>query len=117
MFHVKHITYKILFTLFLLNCNSPSYSKNRIDKNPNTGSELPVQEQLIEEYDLDITLYCIEDNNTLDIPTKTIINEISETLKEIGKGNYVFTGNSNIKEDTRKAERRSRRKESTKHEY
>lgn len=110
MFHVKHITYKILFSLFLLNCNSPSYSKNRIDKNPNTGSELPVQEQLIEEYDLDITLYFIEDNNTLDIPTKTIINEISETLKEIGKGNYVFTGNSNIKEDTRKAERRSRRK-------
>lgn len=110
MFHVKNITFKILLVLLLFNCNNYSYSKNRIDNNPNTDSELPAQEQLIEELDLDITLYCIEDYNTLDIPTKTIINEISETLKEIGKENYVFTGNSNIKEDTRKAERRSRRK-------
>lgn len=108
MFHVKRHTLKLVLLLCAFLINSTAYSKNNI--NPNLDSELVTQDRIIEDIDLDITLYFIEGNKEIDTPTKTIIKETTETLKEIGKDSYLLEGNSNIKEDSRKAERRSRRK-------
>lgn len=108
MFHVKRHTLKLVLLLCAFLINSKAYPKNKI--NPNLDSELVIQDRIIEDIDLDITLYFIEGNKEIDTPTKTIIKETTETLIEIGKDSYLLEGNSNIKEDSRKAERRSRRK-------
>ncbi len=108
MFHVKRHTLKLVLLLCAFLISSTAYPKNKI--NPNLDSELVTQDRIIEDIDLDITLYFIESNKEIDIPTKTIIKETTETLIEIGKDSYLLEGNSNIKEDSRKAERRSRRK-------
>ena len=95
MFHVKRHTLKLVLLLCAFLINSTAYSKNNI--NPNLDSELVTQDRIIEDIDLDITLYFIEGNKEIDTPTKTIIKETTETLKEIGKDSYLLEGNSNIK--------------------
>lgn len=107
---MKHQIFKLALIVFVFLINGTAYSKNKTKFNPNLDSELAVQERIIENIELDIRLYFIEGNKEIDTPINTIIKETTETLKEIGKDSYLIEGNSNIKEDYRKAERRSRRK-------
>ena len=73
MFHVKRHTLKLVLLLCAFLINSTAYPKNKI--NPNLDSELVTQDRIIEDIDLDITLYFIEGNKEIDTPTKTIIKE------------------------------------------